>query len=72
MSAMAWIALWGVVALVSSVAGGIIAYGKRRDHSFWAAWCFIFPPLLLFLLVLSTSAQRPPRRRLDDEDAETA
>jgi len=72
MSAMGWIALWGIVAMSCAVAGGIIAYVKRRDHSFWAAWCFIFPPVLLLLLMLSSSEQRQQPRRLDDEDTEPA
>ena len=72
MSAMGWIVLWGIVSIASALAGGIISYVKRRDHSFWAAWCFIFPPMLLLLLMLSPSEQRQQPRRLDDEDTETA
>lgn len=72
MSAMGWIALWGVIALSSTVAGGIIAYVKRRDHSFWAAWCFIFPPMLIVLVMLASNRQRSVPRRLDDEDTEAA
>ncbi len=72
MSAMGWIVVWGVLALASTLAGGIIAYTKRRDHSFWAAWCFIFPPVILLLLMLPANQFREQPRRLDDEDREHA
>jgi hypothetical protein len=63
------IAIWGVAALASAILGGILAGIKRRDHSFWAAWCFLFPPMLLILLVLPSSKE-PRRRRpsLDEQE----
>ncbi|MEQ1616394.1 MAG: hypothetical protein ABL904_26885 [Hyphomicrobiaceae bacterium] len=65
-----WIAIWGVVAIGSAIAAGVLAGIKRRDHSFWAAWSFVFPPMLLVLLVLSKN-QGPKKRQptLDEEDA---
>lgn len=65
-----WIAIWGVVAIVAAILGGIIAGIKRRDHSFWAAWSFIFPPMLLILLLMPKNQGPKPRRpTLDEEDA---
>lgn len=65
-----WIAIWGVVAIGSAVAAGVLASIKRRDHSFWAAWAFVLPPMLLVLLLLPKN-QGPKKRRptLDEEDA---
>ena len=55
------IAVWGVVAVASAVLAGIVAGIKRRDHSFWAAWSFLFPPMLLVLLL--TPGNKGPRQR---------
>ena len=46
------IAIWGVVAIASAIVAGIVASVKRRDHSFWAAWSFLVPPMLLILLLM--------------------
>ena len=46
------IAIWGVVAIASAIVAGIVAGAKRRDHSFWAAWSFLVPPMLLILLLM--------------------
>jgi hypothetical protein len=55
------IAIWGIVAIASAVLAGIVAGIKRRDHSFWAAWSFLFPPMLLILLL--TPSNKGPRIR---------
>ncbi len=63
------IAIWGVAAVVSAVLAGIIAGIKRRDHSFWAAWSFLFPPMLLILLVMpSNKGPRPRRAGIDEQE----
>lgn len=68
-----WIVIWGVVAITSAIVAGILAGTKRRDHSFWAAWSFIFPPMVLILLVMPKNQGSKPRRRsLDEEDAANA
>jgi len=69
MGAVKWIAIWGLVAITSSIAGGLLAGLRNRDHSSWAAWCFVFPPALLLLLVLPAyKGVRIPRRDRDSED----
>ena len=55
------IAIWGVVAIASAIIAGFLAAAKRRDHSFWAAWCFLVPPMLLILLLMP--ANKGPRQR---------
>jgi uncharacterized membrane protein YhdT len=61
--AVQYIAIWGITAFVSAVLAGILAGIKRRDHSFWAAWAFIAPPMLLILLCLPKNIGPKPRRR---------
>ena len=61
------IAVWGVVAIVSSILAAIVAGMKRRDHSFWAAWSFLFPPMLLILLVMPSNKGPRLRRPSIDE-----
>jgi hypothetical protein len=69
MIAVRIIAIWGIVAIASAVAAALIASAKRRDHSAWAGWTFLFPPLLLLLIVIPRNrGQRPTRPSLDEED----
>jgi H+/Cl- antiporter ClcA len=56
------IAIWGIVAIASAIVAGIVASIKRRDHSFWAAWSFLVPPML-FILLLMPSNKGPRQRR---------
>ncbi len=71
MSAITIIAIWGATALLASVLGGIIAYAKRRDHSAWAAWCFLLPPLVLWIALMPKNpGERPRKPTLDEEDRE--
>jgi hypothetical protein len=67
------IAVWGIVAVVSAIVAGIVAGMKRRDHSFWAAWSFLVPPMLLILLLIkSNKGPRLRRRSIDEvEDRQT-
>ncbi len=71
MSAIQWIAVWGVVSLLSAVAGGFLAAAKNRDHSWWAAWCFVLPPMILILLLMPANrGPRPRRPSMEEEDRE--
>lgn len=66
---MTWIAIWGVTAILSAVLGGILAGIKNRDYSHWIAWCFLLPPLVIWLLLLPRhQGPRPRRPSLDEED----
>lgn len=72
MEAVKWIVVWGIVAIASAVLAGIIASYKRRDHSAWAAWSFVFPPLLIVVALLQTNQGPRPRRPPMDHDDATA
>ena len=63
-----FIVVWGVMALVAAALAGIVAGLKRRDHSFWAAWTFLVPPMLLLLIVMPKN--RGPRQRRPSLDVE--
>ena len=63
------IAIWGVVAIASAIVAGIAAGAKRRDHSFWAAWSFLVPPMLLILLLMPSN-KGPRARRLSIDEIE--
>jgi hypothetical protein len=56
------IVTWGFIALGAATLGGILAGIKNRDYSFWIAWCFVLPPLVLFLLLLPRLEGPRPRR----------
>jgi hypothetical protein len=63
------IAFWGTAAIASAILAAIVAGMKRRDHSFWAAWSFLFPPMLLILLLMpSNKGPRPKQRSLDEAE----
>lgn len=68
MAAVQWIVAWGVIATLSSIVGAFIANYKRRDPSSWAAWCFVFPPFLIVVALLSTNIGPRPRRPSFDQD----
>jgi len=55
------IAIWGIAAILSAIVAGIVAGAKRRNSSFWAAWSFLVPPVLLIVLLMP--ANRGPRLR---------
>ena len=67
------IAIWGVVAIACAIIAGIVAGVKRRDHSFWAAWSFLVPPMLLILLLMPSNkgprARRPGIDEIEDRQA---
>lgn len=67
--ALQYIAVWGFVALVSAALAGIIAGVKNRDYSFWMAWSFLLPPMVLVLAIMpARSGPRPARPAMDQDD----
>ncbi|MFA5901320.1 MAG: hypothetical protein WC829_19635 [Hyphomicrobium sp.] len=63
------IVIWGGAAVISGVAGGVLAGVKNRDYSAWIAWCFLLPPLVLVLLLLPRNqGPRPRQPRLDADE----
>jgi uncharacterized membrane protein HdeD (DUF308 family) len=68
-SMVKFVAFYGIAMIVSGILAAILAGVKKRDHSFWAAWSFLFPPMLLILLVIPTN-RGPRQRRLSLEEAE--
>jgi hypothetical protein len=61
------IAIWGIIAIASALFAGIVAGIKRRDHSFWAFWGFLLPPMVLLLLLMPKNQGQRPRRPSADE-----
>lgn len=66
------IVIWGATALAAALIGAMLALIKNRDYSFWLAWCFLVPPLVLLLLFLPRNAgPRPRQPTLDQIDRDT-
>lgn len=66
---MVGIVIWGLMALSAAALAGLLAGIKNRDYSFWMAWCFLVPPLVIVLLFLPRRpGPRPRRPSLDEED----
>jgi hypothetical protein len=63
------IVIWGLVALSAAFLGGVLAGVKNRDYSFWIAWCFVVPPMLLCILLLPNhEGVRPRKPSLDEQE----
>lgn len=57
----------GGTMILSAILGGIIAYAKNRCFDRWAFFCFVFPPLVIILLLLPKST-KPKRSKLSRND----
>lgn len=69
MTTITVIVIWGVAAMAAAALAGFVAGWKNRDYSFWMAWCFVVPPLLIWLLVLpKRQGARPRQPTLDELD----
>jgi hypothetical protein len=64
---MSYIAIWGIAAVVSGLAGALLAAIKNRNWSVWSAWCFLLPPALIVLLLLPRHKGPRPRQPTSDE-----
>lgn len=62
-----FIAIYGSVALLAAVLGGIIAAVKRRDVSYWMTIGLLLPPAIILLLLMKSNRSPPPRRESWDE-----
>jgi hypothetical protein len=63
------IVVWGLIAIGSGALAGVLAGVKNREYSFWIAWCFLVPPLVLFLALLPRlKGQRPRRVSVDEQE----
>ena len=59
----------GVTMIVSAIIAAVLAGMKNRDISFWVAWSFLFPPMVIALAFMPRLTGRRPRRTtLDEED----
>jgi 4-amino-4-deoxy-L-arabinose transferase-like glycosyltransferase len=66
---MKWIVVWGLSACTAAALAAVFAGAKNRDYSYWIAWCFIFPPLVFWLMLMpANKGPRPRQRSLDDID----
>lgn len=66
---VAGIVIWGLAAITAAALAGFVAGWKNRDYSYWMAWCFLVPPLLLWLIFMpKRQGPRPKRPSLDDLD----
>lgn len=63
----AYIVIWGLAAIIAAALAGFVAGWKNRDYSFWMAWSFLFPPLVIWLLFMPKKAGPRPRRPSLDE-----
>ena len=64
-----FIAIYGMVMFVTSIAGAIIASMKRRDWNYWMTMTFFFPPAIIILILKpKNTGALTKRRTLDDED----
>ncbi len=60
------VVIWGAVAISAAILAGFLAGWKNRDYSFWMAWCFLVPPLVLWLLFMPRfKGPRPRQPKLD-------
>lgn len=66
---MQWIVIWGMSAIAAGALAAVFAGAKNRDFSFWIAWCFLVPPLIIVLMLLpKRPGIRPRQPRLDELD----
>lgn len=66
---MVGIVIWGIIAIAAGILGAVFSGWKNRDVSAWTAWCFLIPPLVLWLLLMpKRQGPRPRRPSLDEED----
>ena len=69
---MKWIVIWGISAVAAAALAAVFAGAKNRGYSQWVAWCFVFPPLVIWLMLMpKNQGTRPRQPSLDDIDRRT-
>jgi hypothetical protein len=61
-----WITILAASMFVSGLVALIIAKAQRRGQLYWFLSCFLFPPFLILLVMLSWGERR--RRRVEREE----
>lgn len=68
---MEWIAVWGLSAICAALLAAVFAGQKNRGYSYWIAWCFLVPPLVIWLMLMpKNEGPRPRQPRLDHADGD--
>jgi hypothetical protein len=62
------ITIWLASGLVAGTIGGQIAPRKRRHPGFWTTGSFLFPPLVLVLVLLPRGTYSPPPPEWDPDN----
>lgn len=63
------VVVWGLCAVTAAALAAVFAGMKNRDYSYWVAWCFIFPPLVIWLMLMpKNQGPRPRQPSLDELD----
>ncbi len=69
---MKYVVIWGAIAISSAILAAMIAPAKNRDWNSWAAWCFLFPPLVIALILTPKNpgprTRQPTLDQLDRQD----
>jgi hypothetical protein len=68
MTAGLLITIYLATSLFAGTVAGVVAPRKRRHHGFWTTGSFLFPPLLLILLVLPRGRYVPAPPQSEWED----
>lgn len=66
---MQWIVIWGLSSICAAGLAAVFAGQKNKNYSVWMAWCFLFPPLIIWLMLMpANKGPRPHQPKLDDLD----
>lgn len=68
MTAGLLITIYLAASVVAGTIAGAVSSRKRRHHGFWTTGSFLFPPLLLVLLVMPRGDYRPMPQRDNEWD----
>ena len=69
---MQWIVIWATSAVAAAALAAVFAGMKNRGLSYWVASCFLFPPLVIWLMLMPKHhGERPRQPSLDEIDRRT-